>query len=90
MFNAILDLFLRKENKREQVDKVPEREIRTVYRYDPIFDDEEPTIGEAFDLYERKQLCHIAHNGHIKFYIEEEHEYLAGYHFYPKNIFERI
>jgi hypothetical protein len=90
MFNAILDLFLKKRDIEVLETKPSNTELRTVYRYDPAFDDDEPTLEEAYNFYEQKRLCHILVGGHIKFYLEKEMEFAKGNHSYPKNIFEII
>lgn len=61
-----------------------------VYEYWPHFDNDEPTIGLAYQLYEENQVCHLAKNGGCTCYLEFEGDVKRYMRKNPEIYFDKI
>lgn len=73
----------------EPITPTPIKENKTIYEYWPAFDNDIPTLGIAYALYEENNVCHVVKDGVCKCYFEFEgsNDYIKTK---PNNFFSRI
>ena len=97
MINFLIGLFMGTKYNNQNLhyqypvhktNKPIQKQTITFYEYWKEFDNEEPTLEQAYKFYEDNSICHIAKDGMVKCYIEFTETSNDG--IIPKNYLKNI